>query len=49
MKVSLFAVKHLWDERPLDWPEHIPFKDPNNANKDGKYFIVVCLNMKLNK
>jgi len=26
--------KHLWDEKPHDWPEGIPFKDPNNALKD---------------
>ena len=35
--VCVFTVKHLWDERPSDWPLHIPFKDPNNAVKDGKY------------
>lgn len=26
--------KHLWDEKPDDWPENVPFKDPNNAIKD---------------
>jgi len=41
--VCLFVVKHLWDEKPSDWPPHIPFKDPNNAVKDGKYFIWFCL------
>jgi len=45
----LFAVKHLWDERPVDWPEHIPFKDPNNANKDGTYFTFVRISMQLNE
>ena len=39
--MCLFVVKHLWDERPVDWPEHIPFKDPNNANKDGEYFLLL--------
>lgn len=29
-------LKHLWDERPADWPVSIPFKDPNNACKDVK-------------
>lgn len=29
-------LKHLWDERPADWPSNIPFKDPNNACKDVK-------------
>lgn len=29
------SVKHLWDEKPADWPENVPFKDPNNAIKDG--------------
>lgn len=35
------SVKHLWDERPADWPSNIPFKDPNNACKEGmlQYFI----------
>lgn len=29
-------LKHLWDERPADWPSNIPFKDPNNACKEVK-------------
>jgi len=51
--VSVFVtVKHLWDEKPTDWPAHIPFKDPNNAVKDGKYYFtcfVCCLLNKLVK
>ena len=38
--MCLFTVKHLWDERPSDWPGNIPFKDPNNAVKDGKYIFL---------
>jgi len=32
-----YIVKHLWDEQPLDWPANVPFKDPNNAVKDGEF------------
>jgi hypothetical protein len=40
-------VKHLWDEKPGDWPSEVPFKDPNNAIKDSEFseslniFVVV--------
>lgn len=26
--------KHLWDEKPHDWPVNVPFKDPNNKSKN---------------
>jgi len=44
LSVCLFVVKHLWDEKPTDWPTHIPFKDPNNAVKDGKYSTLLTIN-----
>ncbi|ESN95000.1 hypothetical protein HELRODRAFT_179846 [Helobdella robusta] len=28
-------LKHLWDQKPTDWPNSVPFKDPNNPGKDG--------------
>jgi len=27
-------VKNLWSTRPQDWPAHVPFKDPNNKDKE---------------
>jgi hypothetical protein len=29
-------LKHLWDEKPADWPDNVPFKDPNNSSRDVK-------------
>ena len=29
-------VKHLWENRPADWPKEVPFIDPNNGNKLAK-------------
>jgi len=23
----------MWERKPADWPEHIPFLDPNNKKK----------------
>ena len=29
-------IKHIWEEKPADWPEQVIFKDPNNNRKGGK-------------
>ena len=32
--VSVYlAVKGLWDKSPIDWPNDVPYLDPNNAQK----------------
>lgn len=29
-------MKNLWNDRPVDWPHHVPFKDPNNKGNEGR-------------
>lgn len=29
-------IKHIWEEKPADWPNDIIFRDPNNNRKGGK-------------
>lgn len=29
-------IKHIWDNRPSDWPSDVPFIDPNNGTKSVK-------------
>jgi len=28
-------VKGIWQEKPEDWPEDVPFVDPNNKQEAG--------------
>ena len=40
------TVKGLWNIRPYDWPQDVPYKDPNNGEKVSKYEVVLVLFIK---
>ena len=40
------TVKGLWNIRPYDWPQDVPYKDPNNGEKVSKYEVLLVLIIK---